>query len=86
MNYLSILDWNVLPHLDLEDDIRTQKNGLFTITIRLNNGNIVDYNLTEYVDPISKYGINKGIVITEFSVTRTDRTGGTGNEVGNDNV
>jgi len=87
MNYaLSIRDWNVKPHLDIENDIQTQKNGLFTFTIRLNNGNIVDYNVTEYVNPRTKYGIIKTLIIEELRITHTDRIGGSGDEVGNDHL
>jgi len=34
---------NVVPHLDIERDIKAQKDGIFTMTLRVNQGNIVDY-------------------------------------------
>jgi len=87
MNYqLSIRDWNVKPHLDLEDTMRKQKNGLLTFTIRLNSGNIVDVNTVEYVNPAAKYGIIKTITITELRISHIDRVGGAGDAVGNDNL
>ena len=87
MNYsLSIRKWNVKPHLDIEDAIQRQKNGLLTFTIRLNSGNIVDVNFTEYVDPRAKYGIIKAITIAEFSFSLDSRVGSPGDTMGNDNI
>lgn len=34
---------NLQAHLDIEEDIATQKNGIFTVVIKLNRGNICDY-------------------------------------------
>lgn len=55
MHSLEIREANIPAHLDLEEDIQKQKNGQITFTLRINAGNIVDYNLTEYVDVIKKY-------------------------------
>uniref|UniRef100_A0A6M3KCK9 Uncharacterized protein n=1 Tax=viral metagenome TaxID=1070528 RepID=A0A6M3KCK9_9ZZZZ len=68
MNYeLSISDQNRQAHIDIENDIQKQGNGLFTFIIRVNNGNIVDYNVVEYTNA-SKYLVLKKIVIEEFIV------------------
>lgn len=68
MDYaLDIRDHNKQAHIDIEEDIQAQKNGLFTFTLRINGGNIVDYNLTEYV-PASKYLRLKGVFIQELTV------------------
>lgn len=86
MSYnLSIREWNLKPHIDVESDIQKQKDGLFTFTIRLNNGNIVDYVVTQHVNPREKYGIVKTIVVEEFTISRDLGGGGTRNPVGNDN-
>lgn len=61
MDYdLNIRKYNVRAHLDIEKDIEKTGNGLFTFTLRINGGNIVDYNLTEHIDVKRKY---LGIVI-----------------------
>lgn len=70
MNYaLSIRDHNVAAHLDIEKEIGLRRNGIFTFTIRVNNGNIVDLNVTEYVDVKNKYAVVKTITIEEFATT-----------------
>ena len=87
MNYaLSIRSWNIKPHLDIEGDIAKQKNGNFTFTLRVNKGNIVDYNLTEYVNPRTKYGIIKAIIVSELIVAHDSGVGSTGEPVGDDNL
>jgi len=67
---LTIRNSNRQPHIDIEKDIQARKNGLFTFTLRVNNGNIVDYNVTEYVNAQQKYLGLKGIYIQELSTTR----------------
>jgi len=67
---LSISDHNKQAHIDLEDDIKSRKNGLLTFTLRVNKGNIVDYNLTEYVNAKQKYLSLKRVIVSEFVVTR----------------
>ena len=53
----------------VERDIKLKKDGLFTFTLRVNGGNIVDYSLTEYVDVKRKYlGVTK-TVIAKSTVT-----------------
>jgi hypothetical protein len=59
----------VQPHLDIEGDIERRKNGLFTFTLRVNNGNIVDYNVFEHANA-GKYLVLKKVVIEEFTLTR----------------
>lgn len=41
---------NIQAHDDIETDILTLKDGLFTFVLRINGGNIVDYNMVEYVN------------------------------------
>lgn len=44
MNYdLTINQHNIKPHLDIERDIQEQKEGLYTFSIKVNQGNIEDY-------------------------------------------
>ena len=60
---LSIREHNIPAHLDIERDIKLKKNGLFTFTLRINGGNIVDYSLMEYVDVKRKYlGFKKAVI------------------------
>lgn len=69
-NYaLEIRDYNIPAHLDIEKEVSDRKNGLFTFTLRVNNGNIVDFNVTEYVNVKQAYGIIKALVIEELSIT-----------------
>ena len=65
---LFIRKHNVPAHLDIERDIKTKKDGLFTFTLRINGGNIVDYNLVEYVDVKRKY---LGVKSVTFSQSTT---------------
>lgn len=68
-NYqLKIRGANIPAHLDIEKDIAERRNGLFTFTLRVNNGNIVDYNVTDYVNVRQKYGIIKALVIEEVTI------------------
>lgn len=68
MNYqLAIRDHNKQAHVDIEHDIQSQKNGLFTFIIRVNNGNIVDYNVVEYADA-KKYLVLKSITIQQITI------------------
>ena len=53
---MTIREYNIQAHADIEVDIINKKNGQMTFTLRLNGGNIVDYNLVEYVDVRRKYG------------------------------
>ena len=65
---LSIRDHNIKAHLDIKEDIQKQKNGQFTFTLRVNNGNIVDYNVVEYVNARNKYLSLKSVVVEEFII------------------
>lgn len=40
---LSITTHNIKPHLDIERDIKEKKEGLFTFTLKVSQGNIEDY-------------------------------------------
>jgi hypothetical protein len=67
MNYaLEIRKSNIPVHLDIERDISLKKNGLFTFTIRVNNGNVCDYNVVEYVDA-SAYLRLKSVTFTQLA-------------------
>lgn len=72
-NYeLNIRDANLKAHVELEEELTTRKNGLFTFTVRVNNGNIVDSNITEYVNIKEKYGIIEAILIEEVTIQLPD--------------
>lgn len=70
MKELTIRDYNVPVHLDIEKDIQGKKNGLLTFTLRVNAGNVVDYTVVEYVDARTKYGAVTTVLIQELTVTR----------------
>jgi len=44
---LTIREHNKQAHIDIDRDILTKKNGLFTFIVRINAGNIVDYCVLE---------------------------------------
>lgn len=68
MNYaLDIRRHNIQPHVDIENEIAEKKNGLFTFILRVNNGNIVDCNVMEYIDA-STYLTLKRVVMQEIIV------------------
>lgn len=64
---------NIKPHVDIEQDIAKKKNGQVTFTLRINGGNIVDYNLVEYVDIKRKYGQLKRVVVEEYTISHSVR-------------
>lgn len=69
-NYsLPIRKHNIKAHLDIEEEAQLKKNGLFTFTIRVNNGNIVDLNVTEYVNIKQKYGVIKALIIEDITIS-----------------
>lgn len=69
MNYaLSIRDHNIKAHLDIEEEVKLRQNGLFTFTLRVNNGNIVDFVVTEYVPVSEKYGMMGLLIIKELII------------------
>jgi len=70
---LDIRKHNIPAHLDIERDIKTKKNGLFTFTLRINGGNIVDYSLMEYVDVKRKYLGVEAIVVKQSASTHYPR-------------
>lgn len=87
MNYaLSIRDHNIKPHLDLEKEVTTRGDGILTFTVRVNNGNIVDLNITEYVNAIKKYGIITGVLVQEFTFAPVTRERGASDTVGDNNL
>lgn len=74
MNYaLEIREHNRQPHLDIEKDIEIKKDGLFTFILRVNNGNIVDYQVMEYAEG-RDYLKLKQVVVEEFTIARAGGT------------
>src|SRR3990167_5484410 len=69
---LCIRDHNLKGHLDIEKEVQTRRDGLFTFTIRVNNGNIVDLNVTEYVNAQRKYGIITGYIVEKLVIAYGD--------------
>lgn len=74
---------NLPCHDDIEKDIQNQLNGNFNFTLRINNGNIVDYSVVEYTNA-RKYLTSK-LVITELTIARHYRKGNPGDTMGNNN-
>ena len=65
---LTVRDHNRQPHIDIESDMQARKNGILTFSIRINDGDIVDYAPIEYIDAKTKYLALRSITIQEFSV------------------
>lgn len=73
-NYqLKIRSYNLPAHLDIEKAIEERRNGDFTFTLRVNAGNIVECNITDYVNVKQKYGIVNAVLIEKYSFTSGDR-------------
>ena len=62
---------NILPHLDIERDIKATKTGIFTFTLRANSGNIVDYVNYKNVKPGEHDELIRAIV-SKLSPTRSN--------------
>ena len=69
---LSIRNHNVQPHLDIEKDIKAHKDGLMTFTIRINNGNITDYNLMEVTNAREEYLSLKRITYSQYTIAHNN--------------
>ncbi|OFW53996.1 MAG: hypothetical protein A2163_07955 [Actinobacteria bacterium RBG_13_35_12] len=82
---LDIREENVPAHLDIEKDIHKKANGVFTFTIKLNNGKIVDYNVVEYVDP-RDYLQLASVVIQELSFSYNHGGGVQKTEIRHNNI
>jgi len=77
---LEIPQHNVKAHLDIERDIQTKRNGLFTFNLRVNRGDIEDYSRFETVTIDSYQGI-AFTVIEELSITFDPGSGSSQNAV-----
>jgi hypothetical protein len=66
---LNISEHNKQVHVDIEEDIQKQQNGLYTIILRVHNNKIVDKNVVEYVD-ITDYAKLKRIVIEQVVIQK----------------
>ena len=62
---------NILPHLDIERDIKATKNGVFTFTLRANSGNIVDYVNYKNIKPGEHDELIRAVV-AQLSSTRSN--------------
>jgi len=83
---LTIRPHNQQAHIDIENDIKKRKNGLFTFTIRVNNGNIVDYNVTDHIYVKEKYLRLKRIVLKKLTATHHSRERSPTNALWSDNL
>ena len=61
---------NAPVHLDVEEYIRKKGSGQVTFTIRMNNGSVVDFNRTDYVDTKAKYFGLGPVAEFQFSIKR----------------
>jgi len=68
---LRIRNTNKALHLDVENDIQKIQNGQFTFTVRLNNGVVTDYNVTEHIDA-KQFLILKSLIIEELTLSHVD--------------
>lgn len=76
---LTIRKHNEKAHMDIEADVQQKKDGLFTFILRVNNGNIVDYNRMEVVDGNKYVGLEQ-IIIEELAsaYSHPEGSGGVG--------
>lgn len=65
---LDIKEHNEQVHIDIEHDIQKQRKGLFTFILRIDNGNVVDYNVVSYVDA-RDFLVLKKITLTQFTIS-----------------
>jgi len=63
---------NIKAHTDIEMDIMKKQDGQMTFTLRINGGNIVDYNLVEYINVRQKYGDVSRLVVEKPSFSCDD--------------
>lgn len=63
---IELKEANIPAHLDIEQDIQKRKNGLLTFTLRINRGEISDYNLVQYVNAQKYFGSG---VTAEFQLS-----------------
>lgn len=82
---LTIRKHNEKAHLDIEADMQQKKDGLFTFILRVNNGNIVDYNIMEVIDG-DKYAGLEQIIIKELTNAYNPTEGSGGNGVRSNNI
>lgn len=81
---LNIKEVNIQPHLDIENEIRKRKSGIFTCILRVNNGNIVDVVTLEYSNA-QDYIQLKSVIIEKYSFAYNTREGSTEDRVWADN-
>lgn len=74
---------NIEAHDDIETDILAEQDGLFTFTLRINGGNIVDYNVVKYVN-VRNY-LTDEVINRQLSISQYYRTGGGKDTLWNDN-
>lgn len=81
---LDIREHNVRAHTDIEHAIQAQKDGLFTFILRVDNGNVVDFNVVEVTDA-REYLVLKKITIQELSISSYPLNGSEQNSIRTDN-
>lgn len=57
---IQIHEHNIKPHLDIQKGIQDKKNGLYTFTIRVNQGNIEDFSVFETITIKDYTGVTWG--------------------------
>lgn len=70
---LTINQHNIKPHLEIEQSIQQRRNGLFTLNLRVNQGNIEDFSKYR----TKTYAEYRSIIFTTFQ--EPDPTRNTGN-------
>lgn len=74
---------NIQAHDDIETDILNEQSGLLTFTLRINGGNIVDYNVVKYVN-VREY-LTGEVFNKQLSISQYYRTGGGKDSIRNNN-
>ena len=65
---------NAQAHVDIESDILSQGNGLFTFILRIHNGKITDYSVVKYADARKYFRLTE-VTVSELTIPRHNITG-----------
>jgi hypothetical protein len=65
---------NLSAHEDIENDIQTKKDGLFTIILRINNTQVTDYTVIDHVQS-DKYISLEQEIIEELTASYNSEEG-----------
>lgn len=82
---MNIRKHNIPAHIDIENDVVAKKDGLLTFTLRINAGNITDYNRPETINPATKYKSAERDPLEQFTISPDLGKRSRGNSIRDDN-